>query len=127
MKGTLRVLRIHKTNDPIKGVVHHYRYIRFPDKTFLKNVKILKAKARDSRWYWTYPYILEIEYAKQWDEETYIQVGKTPVAVTEHHNTIEYTFKYDNIDSMADKIREMRKWEVEVENEIKPTINTHHT
>ena len=106
-------------------IVHHYRYIRFPDGIQLKNVKILSAKARDSVWWWWNPYILEIKYAKEWEETyvTYTRVGEVNVPIThyQHHTTRDYSFKYSDIDSIASKIREMRDNEVEVENQIKPS------
>lgn len=108
----------------IGHIVHHYKYITFPDNIQLKNVKILKAKARDSIWYIWYPYILELTYAKEWTETitTFMQIGKTTVPVTtlQYHTTKDYTFKYEKIEDIATKIREMRECNVKVENEIKP-------
>lgn len=125
-----RLLRRMSGSRKIVGeIVHHYRYIKFPDNLHLKNVKILSAKARDSVWWWWNPYIIEISYAKEWDEQytTYQQIGKVSVPIThyQHHTTKEYSFKYSNIEDIAAKVREMRDCGVEVENEIKPT-NRHH-
>lgn len=118
MKGSKKI---------VGEIVHHYRYINF-GKIRLKNVKVLSAKARDAYWYWNHPYILELTYAKEWDETytTYTTVGKVQVPIThiEHHSSKDYSFKYKSINNIASKIREMRDCGVTVENEIKPTSST---
>ena len=110
---------MRKSNDLIRGVVRHYGYIRFPDNTFLKNVKILEAKTRNAHMYWSYPYIIDIVYAKQWDEHYTIQSGKVAIPVTDHHTTKEYKFKYKSRKSLELQVREMMEWGVEVNNELK--------
>jgi hypothetical protein len=103
--------------------------LMFPDGTQLKSSKILKAKARDSVWWWWNPYILEITYKKSWEETyyTYVKVGKTDVPIPHqvHHETMDYTFKYTNINEIATQIRELRDSGVQVKNDIKPTSRNH--
>lgn len=73
------------------------KYIRICNSIFNTH-KVLNVKIRNSYFYWTNPYIMEIEYSKRWTETYYVNVGSKntsySVPIQEHHESADYAYKY---------------------------------
>lgn len=61
--------------------------------------KVLHVGVRNSHLYWKHPYILELQYAKQWTETDYVNVGHKvsySIPVNTHHESMWFKYKYGN-------------------------------
>jgi len=90
------------------------KYIKFGGTVF--NIhKILWVKARNSKSWWRFPYILELCYGKRWTETTpgiLINLDKISLPVgggTTRHNTTDHQYKYENRKSIETDLNMFRE------------------
>ncbi len=73
------------------------RYIRVCNAVFNKH-KVLNVEARNSMLYIWNPYVLEVQYAKQWTQTNYVNVGgklSYSIPMETQHDSMDHKYVFE--------------------------------
>jgi len=73
---------------------------------------------RPAHFYWRWPYVMEVVYAKKWSESYMCGGTSFKVPFTEHHDTKEYTMKVLDRETLFTLQKEWKEIDVAVVNKV---------
>lgn len=74
--------------------------------------KVIHVGARNSHLYWRHPYIMELQYAKQWTETDYVNVGgkaSYSIPINTHHDSMWFKYKYTHYEDAQRELKRLRE------------------
>lgn len=86
----------------------------------LKIDKIINVEFRKAYLYWNYPYVMTINYSKNWSQQYYMHnpVLKIPMPVTISGTTKEFAFKIKDMDHAKQFVKEWKMLNVEIQSDL---------